>query len=260
MKYITQPESDMHHLDRSKIRHNRMSSTVRRFVQAVRRDTLNTPDERGRWLLITLTYDPKLFDYQPHDLQTYFDRVRYIYKLKHRKPRYIWVMELHSDGRPHYHILLWLPKGLRLPKPDKSGMWKKGLSNVKSDVRHAAAYLSKYISKGLHTSEEFKLPKGARMFGRGGLSLRESLYLRWYNAPSWLRDLVPLGDYFRVVTKKTTVLDPYTGEIMKGGYHYPEKNLHYSSPYTIYYHAPTGQCYVKRTKPVRTTYVISHAI
>ena len=35
---------------------------------------------------------------------------------------YVWVLELTKRGRPHYHVLFWLPKGVSMPKADKQGL------------------------------------------------------------------------------------------------------------------------------------------
>jgi Protein of unknown function (DUF3296). len=34
----------------------------------------------------------------------------------HKLP-YVWVAELQKRGALHYHVLLWLPRGLTLPNP-----------------------------------------------------------------------------------------------------------------------------------------------
>jgi len=44
---------------------------------------------------------------------------------------YVRVAELQQRGAIHYHIFIWLPRGLTPPMPDKQGWWKHGSSNAK---------------------------------------------------------------------------------------------------------------------------------
>lgn len=113
--------------------------------------------------MITLTYDTsgtivKASDYNPLHISTY------IHALKRRSGLqvlgYAWVMELQQKGTPHYHILL-LYRG-RVPYPDKSGMWKHGMSNIKFKIR-TLYYIAKYVGKEYQKDLE-NFPKGARLF------------------------------------------------------------------------------------------------
>ena len=60
---------------------------------------------------------------------------------------YVWVLELTKRGRPHYHVLFWLPKGVSMPKADKQGWWKHGMT--RSGGHSPVGYLCKYTSKVL---------------------------------------------------------------------------------------------------------------
>jgi hypothetical protein len=103
---------------------------------------------------------------------------------------YIWVLERGENrGRLHYHIIVWLPKGLTLPKPDKQGWWPWGMTNIQW-ARSPAGYLAKYAGKGL-AEGSMPLPKGSRCHGRGGLTVIERCKLAWARAPGWVRDYWP---------------------------------------------------------------------
>ena len=61
---------------------------------------------------------------------------------------YVWVLELTKRGRPHYHVLFWLPRGISMPKADKQGWWRHGMTNT-VPARSPVGYLCKYTSKGI---------------------------------------------------------------------------------------------------------------
>jgi hypothetical protein len=141
---------------------------------------------RGRWAMLTLTYRD--------DVRWVAEQVRQLLTLLRNycnrsgfACRYTWVLELTKRGRPHYHVLLWLPKGRTLPKPDKQGWWQHGLTRIEW-ARNAVGYIAKYASKGddydLNT-----LPKGARLSGNGGLSKQSRVELRWWKLPQWVREV-----------------------------------------------------------------------
>lgn len=108
--------------------------------------------------------------------------------------RYVWTIELTARGRPHYHVVLFLPRGLTPPLPDKQGWWMKGSTNAKW-ARSPVGYIAKYASKGCSGA----LPKGSRLWGCSSLSPLQMGVLRWYLAPSWLRRLVPFEEGVRRV-------------------------------------------------------------
>lgn len=113
---------------------------------------------------VTLTYDTQgtLFDaseWSPNHI------TGYLKALKRRSGvevlAYAWVVEVQARGVPHYHIVL-LYRG-SIPFPDKSGMWKYGMSNIKFKLR-SPFYLVKYTGKK-HQKDFSKLPEGARAYG-----------------------------------------------------------------------------------------------
>ena len=92
---------------------------------------------------------------------------------------YVWVAELQQRGALHYHILVWLPFGLTLPKPDKQGWWPHGSTRIEW-ARHPIGYLVKYASK---FDIKCGLPKGARLHGAGGFDQAAQQIRRWFNCP-----------------------------------------------------------------------------
>lgn len=137
--------------------------------------------------LITLTYRPDV-KWSSRHVATCLDLYRKWAKRKGFTLRYVWVLELQRNGKPHYHLILWLPTGMTPPKPDKQGWWPHGMTNCKW-ARSPVGYIAKYASKGT----DGVLPKGARLFGHGGLNIHQRAEVVWSTAPRWLRRLVPRG-------------------------------------------------------------------
>lgn len=81
---------------------------------------------------------------------------------------YCWVREMQKRGVPHYHILLIVPRGVRVPKPDES-YWPHGFSNVKllkfKTWRGIERYLVKYLEKEMERGEEGEFLRYSHVFG-----------------------------------------------------------------------------------------------
>lgn len=101
---------------------------------------------------------------------------------------YVWVLELTKRGVPHYHLLIWIPRGFTPPLPDKQGWWKHGHTSAVW-ARHPIGYIAKYMSKG----DCGALPKSARVDGAGGLDGSQRALCSWMRAPGWLQRFVPRG-------------------------------------------------------------------
>lgn len=124
---------------------------------------------------------------------------------------YVWALELTDAGRPHYHVLMWLPKGRTLPKPDKQGWWKHGSTRIEW-AKKAVGYIAKYASKGIDAESMSEIPKGARMCGNGGLNKQGRIELRWWKLPTWVRDVWPyITDVARI---KGGYVERSTGEFL----------------------------------------------
>lgn len=140
--------------------------------------------------MVTLTYaDPD--GWKPDHLTQALRAVR-MWAVRHGFVlRYVWVAEIQEgryrrtgDAVIHYHLCIWLPKGVRMPKWDVRGWWPWGMSQ-RVIARHAVAYLMKYLSKGCDVA----FPKGARTYAVGGLeeSLRRAR--AWLGRPRFVQRL-----------------------------------------------------------------------
>lgn len=174
--------------------------------------------------MVTLTYADAR-GWRPDQISSLVRHVRNWLKRRNVPLRYVWVQEFcKKDARPHYHMLVWLPLGLTMPKPDKQRWWQHGFTQV-AWARNAVGYIAKYASKGDALSQP---AKGARMHGNGGLTEDARLEQIWWKLPAWLRDDVEPSDGVRRAPVGTGggFVNPSSGEVyrspwivfFKGGY------------------------------------------
>lgn len=142
--------------------------------------------------MLTLTYRPDA-DYEPKQVAELQNAVEKYLGRRGISYRGVWVLELTKAGRPHYHLLLWLPRGVTLPKPDKQGWWRHGLTRIEW-ARNAVGYLVKYASKAKDDWQAGSaFPPGARLFGVRGLADSRPGYTHAMR-PFWMRERVGCGD------------------------------------------------------------------
>jgi len=188
---------------------SRASAAVRRFRRKARavltasrllQSHLQKSGFRYRAAFVTLTYRPGVEPAACHIAQ-YLDAARHWLRRRGHVLRYVWVAEIGAFGRFHYHIVIWLPRGLSLPMPDKSGWWPHGSSRIEWG-RRPVAYLAAYESK-IPTDEcrclaySESLPKGARLSGFGGLPPAARLIRGWWMLPAYIREV--FGAHYRLV-------------------------------------------------------------
>jgi hypothetical protein len=178
------------------------SKTAR--LKRMRRATLTAANEVQRRTLpgfrppravgVTLTYRPGVEWSQRH-ISDFIACVRKWADRRGIEAPYVWVAELQKRGAVHYHAIFWVPRNLSMPKPDKQGWWRHGMTRIEQ-LRSGAAYASKYASKG---DGVMQFPKGLRLHGRGGLDASERMAVRWWCLAKWVRDF--FGECVRDVVK-----------------------------------------------------------
>lgn len=176
-----------------KTRLRRMRQGVVTAARLMQED-LQQGGRRYRAAMVGVTYRPGVEPRARH-LSALQNHYRNWLARRGEELRCVWVAEMQKRGVIHYHLLLFLPRGLTPPKPDKQGWWPHGSSNCKW-AQKPVGYLVKYTSKA---ESKCQLPKGSRMWGCAGLRGTRRDHLRWWLAPGWLRELVPLGDVLRRV-------------------------------------------------------------
>lgn len=177
--------------DRAFYRFRRNSRSILTVARRFQLD-LQSSGFRYRAALLTLTYSPDS-SFSPRHISKFLHCVRQYLSFRGHVLRYVWVAELGSlSGRFHYHLVLFLPRGLTLPKPDKKGWWPHGSTRIEW-ARKPVAYLAAYASKGVsdHVSAlayARAFPHGARVSGFGGLSSSSRAIRAWWMLPSYIRD------------------------------------------------------------------------
>jgi len=203
------------------IRIDREASRLKRLRCSVLTAARLHVQEKSRWkvAMLTLTYRPDA-DWAPGQISSVVRHIRQWLARKGHEMRFVWVQEFTKKGRPHYHLLLWLPLGLTIPKPDKQRWWPWGMTKIEW-ARNAVGYIAKYASKGdaLHQPA-----KGARMHGNGGLTGGALIEQRWWKLPGWLRDRVEPSDGIRRAPAGTG-----------GGFINPDSGEVYRSPWVVFF-------------------------
>lgn len=136
-------------------------------------------------LMLTLTY-ADASGWRPNHVKECLRHFRHWFKVRGYAFRYTWVAELQKRGAVHYHVALWVPRGVRVPMPDKNGWWPHGMTNIEK-AQHASKYLMKYLSKGGDKNGCWRLPQGARMYGVGGLDHLLRRARRWLAYPDFVK-------------------------------------------------------------------------
>lgn len=203
-------------VDRFDSRAKRMRKSILTAARLHCEETAKPGFRPGRWAMVTLTYRND-DAWQAEHVTAVMNHVRNWLKRRAIEARFVWCMELTKRGRPHYHVLVRLPRGFTIPKPDKQGWWPWGMTRVEW-ARNAVGYVAKYASKA--TPEAMvALPKGARTHGVGGLSKEGKRELRWWKAPQFARDAFgPVADIAKVL----------------GGYVDRTAGLFLASPWHVY--------------------------
>lgn len=139
-----------------------------------------------RLVMQTLTYAPG-DEWQPGDISAYMYAVKS--RLVERLLGYCWAAEVQRRGAVHYHVLLVVPKGTDVPLPDKSGLWRHGLT--RTETARTVFYICRYVGKEY---QKLGLPSGARCFAvyvrRAAVSELTYWRFRLSAVPGWLREQI----------------------------------------------------------------------
>jgi len=139
------------------------------------------------------------------------------------KCRYTWVGEIQpqrlaktGDAVVHYHLLAWLPVGVRMPHWDRrtdsrAAWWQHGMTNTQPALA-GVGYLMKYLSK---LGQFHRFPKGLRLYGIGGLNKDGKAVRQWINLPQWAKHDHGVGDLARLAGR---LVVRATGEILESPY------------------------------------------
>lgn len=168
----------------------RLRRMTRSVLTAARMHDFELRHQRCKPAMLTLTYR-EVGAWHKRHISELLRHIRNWMRRRGHRLRYVWVAELQQRGALHYHVVLWLPRGLTLPKPDKQGWWTHGSTRIEW-ARRPAGYLAKYASK-LDSKVGLGFPAGARLHGKGGLEEFGRAVAQWFNLPAWAREVCDLA-------------------------------------------------------------------
>lgn len=150
--------------------------------------TVERGGARGRWLFLTLTY-ARHGSWAPKQISAAVAAYRR-WCIRRRFPCHVvWVFEFGGEkGRPHYHLLTWVPSRFRVPSWDDRGWWPHGATKTEV-ARDSVAYLASYEAKSQGACASGWEVKGARGYGIYGLGGEGRAWVRWWLLPEWLQSL-----------------------------------------------------------------------
>ncbi|WP_156454327.1 rolling circle replication-associated protein [Lampropedia cohaerens] len=163
--------------------------------------------------MVTLTYRD-VDGFEACHISRFLDSARKWMARRGHTLHYVWVAELQKRGALHYHVLIWLPKGLTLPKPDKQSWWPHGMTKIEW-ARNAVGYMVKYLSK-MDSGGLF--PRGCRLSGRGGLPKEGRAICRWLNYAGWLKRLAGVNTPIKRI-KGVGLVNIESGEVLPSPWH-----------------------------------------
>ncbi|QGZ62383.1 rolling circle replication-associated protein [Paraburkholderia acidisoli] len=167
------------------------SPAVRKRKNAARKKLKCVIDEQRRYakqanlraVALTLTFNCDA-DFSTKHVSRFLDRMRKSFKDVESCLTYAWVLE--RAGKLHYHLIVWLPRNMALEHSKLANWWPWGSTWVEAckSVKAWGRYISKFDCVG-------KLPKGARLFGCGGLDPDGKAAVSRSALPQWLQEVLP---------------------------------------------------------------------
>jgi len=159
--------------------------------------------------MVTLTYK-HASGWRPNHVMRFLDAARKWLKGRGVEPRYVWIaepqmkrLERTGEAALHYHVVFWLPRGVKFPKPDiplakgLQAWWPHGHTQ-RVVARSAIAYLLSYLKKG-NADDLAYFPKGARAYGVGGLEPALRRARAWLALPGFVQARASVDDVWRRV-------------------------------------------------------------
>jgi hypothetical protein len=142
-----------------------------------------TADRRA--VALTLTYQ-NAAAFSSRHISAFLDRARRAIKRLGFNLPYAWVLERASHL--HYHLIVWLPRGMKFDHGNLKRWWPHGCTWVEScrGVGAWGRYMAKFNSIAM-------VPVGARVFGHGGLDESGKMAVSRSALPRWLLAMLPKG-------------------------------------------------------------------
>jgi hypothetical protein len=147
-----------------------------------------------RLVMITLTYADEATEHkksdgwEPNHIRDFMLNLRK--ELKDKIWAYARVAEMQERDSLHYHIMLYVAPGTKIPMPDKAGLWPHGSSKIET-VKKGPWYILTYVGKEY---QKEGLPHGARMFAvwiNPKMASKDEIFgFRLSAAPPYVQDAI----------------------------------------------------------------------
>lgn len=134
-------------------------------------------------IALTLTYGVGAMP-SGKDVSTFLDKLRARLKRLGKPLLYTWVLECKRVC--HYHLMVWLPRGMRLDSVVLARWWTHG--HAQAEACQSPFRWSRYMAK---SETKLHLPPGQRLFGCGGLDEVGEDAVRQACLPRWLQQVLP---------------------------------------------------------------------
>ena len=194
------------------VRMRRMKHRLKTWVRA--------SPEGLDYIVVDLTYAPE-HSWRPLHISEFLAVVKkYLGK---KLKGYSWVAEMQKRGAVHYHVVLAVEKGVKIPKPDKEGWWPYGMTRVRKKKK-PMGYLMDYVRK---VRQKQGYPKGIRIFAvvwfQWASDGDSRFLLALWSLPGWLLERI---DQF------TAILERVLPRRWPGGY-WAWKGRWFRSPWSL---------------------------
>lgn len=194
------------------LRVKRMQRSVKAAARAIQEVALAGASRVQPWML-TLTYAPGQ-EWAPRHVSDLLQRLRQWARRRGFEIPYVWVAEMQQRGAVHYHVVVWVPVRYSLPKPDKQGWWRYGMTRTER-AKRALSYIMKYATKG----DTSYFPRGLRLSGSGGLTTPGRAVKYWLTLPVWV--VARVRTFQRVSRLPGGLwLVEQTGEVLRGAWQF----------------------------------------
>ncbi len=172
----------------SKSRHRRIRAGI---ICAARGVVDHLHGVRYQSFMVTLTYRPGVVPEARH-ISAALNGVKQWAERQGSFCHWVWRLEYGEQrGRPHYHVLVWLRRGLWMPNWDNRGWWSHGMTKTER-ARKPVHYMAKYASKrSVFLGETDFDTRGMRWWGCRAPALVRAL-VRLKLAPHWVQDKAEL--------------------------------------------------------------------
>jgi hypothetical protein len=141
-------------VDGVKMRYGRMRKRIKSWCRIEGVDKLG----KKELIMVMLTYRG-VGNWRPYHISDFIKGIKQYCGCNLKS--YAWVAEVQSRGEIHYHVLLHVKKGFKIPKPDRRKLWRYGHSGV--SWARSPWYLLEYTSKK-YQKDFSKFPKNAKAF------------------------------------------------------------------------------------------------